>query len=80
MRTINSKPVEPKIGRKVIVKKEYKSGNHYLYIGEVGNIVGVSTYNLPDFGLFDVKVYDIKFASYILSWGEGIIKEYLNVL
>jgi len=80
MRTINSKQPHPAIGRTVVLKKEYKSGNQCFYIGEVGRIVGISKHNLPDLGLFDFAVYDIEFATDKVSWGEGIMREFLDVL
>ena len=80
MRTINRRGPKFSIGTHVIVKKEYKSGNTYLYIGEAGEITGINKYNLPDFGLFDIDVFDIRFSSCVLSWGEKIAEEYLDIL
>jgi len=80
MKTINSKPPHPSIGRKVILKKEYKSGNQHFCIGETGRIIGITKHNLPDFGLFDFSVYEIEFSGGKVSWGQGIVEEFLNVL
>ena len=80
MRTINKHPPKFYVGRHVIVKKEYKSGGTYLYIGEAGEITGISKYTLPDMGLFDIDVLDIKFSSCVVSWGEKIAEEYLDIL
>jgi len=80
MRTINKGRPKFCIGRQVIVKKEYKSGNTYLYIGETGKIIGVNKYSLPDMGIFDIDVLDIKFLSCVLSWGESVAEEYLDIL
>jgi hypothetical protein len=80
MRIINKGRPKFCVGRQVVVKKEYRSGNTYLYIGETGEIIGSNKYNLPDMGLFDINVLDIKFLSCVLSLGESIADEYLNVL
>ena len=80
MRTINKSRARFFIGRKVIVKKEYQSGSTYLYIGEAGEVIGLSKISLPDFGLIDVTVLDIKFGGETVSWGEGLVEEYLDLL
>jgi hypothetical protein len=86
MRTINKRYSKYHIGQKVIVKKEYKGGGMYLYIGEVGTIEAVDKMNVPDFGLVDVDVLDIRFARStigsggVISWGSGLVEEYLELL
>ena len=78
MRTINSNKSPFKIGRQVAVIKTYLSGSVHLYRGDVGTITGIETYNLPDFGLFDVKVYSMDFYGRKISLGEGLMKEYIK--
>jgi len=62
------------------MKREFKSGNNYLFIGETGEIIGINKHTLPDLGLFDIDVLDIKFTSCIVSWAEQIAEEYLDLL
>lgn len=80
MRTINLKGQKFSIGKKVVIKKPYISGNINLIQGNVGIITGISTCTLADMGLFDIKVYDINFFSCTVSFGEMIMKEYVDPL
>jgi hypothetical protein len=78
MRTINSNPSPYKVGRRVVVTKLFSSGSVLLHVGDVGMIERIETHSLPDFGLFNVKVYDISFIGHDVSIGEGIVQEYMD--
>jgi hypothetical protein len=77
MRTINSK-LKYRVGMKVIVIRPYVSNSANLIIGNVGIIKSVSLYDLPDFGLYNLKAYEIDFFSCTVSFGEAFIKEYVR--
>ena len=78
MRIINSNPSPYKVGRRVVVTKVFASGSTLLHIGDIGIIKHIETHNLPDFGLFDLKVYNISFIGNEVNIGEGIMKDYMD--
>ncbi len=80
MRTINKKATKFDIGKKVIVKKRYDLGNINVNVGDVGVIISASKFNLPDMGLFDLRVIDIKFPNGVISMGEQVCEEYMDRL
>jgi len=80
MRTINLNGPRFAVGKKIIIKKPYISGNINLIQGNVGIIVGITTLTLVDMGLFDIKVYEINFFKCTVSFGETVMKEYADVL
>lgn len=80
MRTINVTHSLYRIGKRVVVTKLFSSGSVILHVGDVGIIRGIESHNLPDFGLFDLKVYNISFIGNEVSVGEGIIKEYMDLM
>ena len=78
MRTINSNPSPYKVGKRVVVTKVFSSGSAVLHVGDVGIITKIEMHNLPDFGLFDLKMYDISFIGTNICIGEGIMKDYMD--
>ena len=80
MRIINQKTKKFAIGKQVIVKKRYESGAIVLFCGMIGSIVGRSIYNVPDMGLYNVKVIDLIFSHCVLSISEVIANEYVDEL
>jgi len=61
MRIINFHHLKFSIGQSVIVIKEYKNGGTHLRVGDVGKVADISIENLPDFGLFDIRIVHFKF-------------------
>jgi len=80
MRVINRKAKPFAIGRKVIIVKDFKSGMIHLAIGEVGLIVGEHIENLPDMGLFNIRVIEIEFKAHKINIGVGIADTYMEQL
>lgn len=80
MRTINKKAIKFDIGKKVIVKKRYDLGNINVNVGDIGVIINCGHISLPDMGLFDIRVIDIKFSNGTISMGEQICEQYMDIL
>lgn len=80
MRTINCKNKKFRIGQSVIMTKVYVNGKTILTNGTIGKIVSESIINLPDMGLFNIRVLDIHFLNTDLSIGEDVAKEYMDTL
>jgi hypothetical protein len=77
---INSNASRLLVGRHVIVIKTYSSGNTKLNIGDCGTITDEQFMDVPDLGLFNIRVLSLSFGSQVLHIGEQIIKEYLEVI
>lgn len=78
MRVINFKSHKFVVGKRVMVKTPYQSGNITLNIGDVGLITGVSFETLLQFNLINIRVLDIDFGKHKISVGEGIAETYFQ--
>lgn len=80
MRTLNFHHLKFSIGQSVIIKKEYKNGITHLRIGEVGKVVSITIENLPDFGLFDIRVVHFKFGQHEFGLNQASAEEHMDEL
>lgn len=80
MRVINFRYSKFSIGKSVVIIKEYKSGMIHLRIGEVGIIDDITIENLPDFGLFDLRIVHFKFGPFGFGLSDKIAQEYMDRL
>ena len=80
MFTVNAHAQRFLAGKKVIVKKSYKSGSVALSIGDIGLITKISVENFPDLGLFDLRIIHMEFSHVKLSMGEGVADTFMDPL
>ncbi len=80
MRILNFKAKKFAVGRMVMIKLKYQSGNINLDIGDCGKIVGESYVDLPDMGLFNIRVLDLDFGQHKFSVGEGIAETFMDAV
>lgn len=78
MRVINSKTRKFRVGSKVRITRVYQSGNITLNVGDIGKITGQKFYNLPDMGLFNIRVIDINFGKHKISIGVAIAEMHME--
>lgn len=78
MRTINNSKSPYRIGRCVVVTKMYMSGSVCLRVGDVGIISKKEMHNVPDFGLYSIWVYTVDFVGKQVSFGESLVREYMD--
>jgi hypothetical protein len=80
MRVLNFKAKKFILGRKVIVKKTFVNASVILATGEIGKIISESHIDLPDMGLFNIRVLEIEFPNNTINIGEPIAEEYMEML
>jgi hypothetical protein len=80
MRVINFKAKKFIVGKKVIIIKTFVNGNFTFVVGEIGKILSEETINLPYMNLFDVRILEIEFSKSIISIGERIAEEYMEMI
>jgi hypothetical protein len=78
MRVINYRYSRFPIGRSVQVIKEYINGMIHLRVGDVGVVTDLTIEQLPDFGLFDIRIVHFEFGPHKFGLNEDIAKEYME--
>ena len=80
MRVLNFRAQKFAIGKKVVAVQQYISGNIFIDIGEVGEIVGEAYHDLPDLNMFNIRVIDIDFGLQKISLGEAVAEMFVEPL
>lgn len=78
MRVLNSFSSTFRVGKPVIIHKEYKSGSVHLKVGEIGVIKKITLESLLYFGLIDIKVLYFKFGATDIAMAEKLAKEHIK--
>ena len=79
MFVINSSNSKFIVGKKVVMKRDFSSGNINLYAGDLGYIDGDQVIDVPDMGLLNIRVLDLSFGNQKLHIGEQIAEQYMEV-
>jgi len=80
MYVINSNASKFIIGKKVIMIKNYTNGSIKLNVGEKGVVKDTHTMNIPDMGLFNIRVLDLVFNNQTIHVGDQIAEEYMDII
>lgn len=80
MRILNFKSKKFAVGKKVIIVQTYQSGMITLNVGNIGKITGESYHDVPDMGLFNIRVVDLDFGIHKLSIGEVIAEMFMETI
>ena len=59
---------------------EYNSGMIHLLAGEIGVIIGEYIENVPDMGLFNIRVIEVEFKAHTINVGVSIAEVYMEQL
>ena len=80
MRVLNFRARKFAIGKKVKLVMDFKSGSILLVAGCIGTIIGEHIENLPDMGLFNIRVLEIDFVKHRIAVGEAVADTYMEPL
>ena len=78
MRTVNFHYQKFYMGQVVVATKEYHNGLTHIHIGDLGYVQDITIENLPDFGLFNIKIIHLKFGNHEFGLNQTYAKEYVS--
>lgn len=67
-------------GQTVVIIKNFRNGGTHLRVGDVGKVTFISIENLPDFGIFNIRVVHLKFKQHEFGLNQKDAEIYMDTL